>query len=245
MSFLPEVHSPHILAQKLNEHAAFCIEVGYYERAIPVLVEALHLAEEAHNNIEEDNCRCEDCSLESCMIFGQISLPQCATPTKKCQSLSDESEDTFVYRQPIRLTPQSTQEGHNMASTLTMIITFNLALAYHLTAIEKGWINRDSLQKVLQLYELAYRWQLLEDDQGNAQVNSLSFTMILANNLGEIHRAVGNHTKYILCLQHLLSTAMMVVVDCNDREEESAIQMDIFFRNTSQLILHDQCAAAA
>jgi hypothetical protein len=71
-----------------------------------------------------------------------------------------------------------------MGSTLPMIITFNLALAYHLTAIvEEGPNNRDLLQKVLQLYELAYRWQL--EDQGNEQVNSLSFTMILANNFGE------------------------------------------------------------
>jgi hypothetical protein len=53
------------------------------------------------------------------------------------------------------------QAGHNMGSTLPMIITFNLPLAYHLTPIEEeGPINRDSLQNILQLYELAYRWQL-------------------------------------------------------------------------------------
>jgi tetratricopeptide (TPR) repeat protein len=244
MSCIPEIYPPHILAQKLNEHGAFCIEVGYYERAIPALVEALHLAEQAHVNNKEDTCRCEHCSLESCMIFSQSNLQQSATQSKKCQSLSDESdEEAFVYRQPIRVTPQSMQAGHNMGSTLPMIITFNLALAYHLPTIEEeGPINRDSLQKVLQLYELAYRWQL--EDQCNEQVNSLSFTMTLINNLGGIHRAVGNHSKYVMCLQHLLST-MMFVVDCNDREEDSAIQMDGFFRNTSQLILHDQCAAAA
>jgi hypothetical protein len=176
------------------------------------------------------------------MIFSQSNLQKSVALSKKCQSLSDESEEAFVYRQPIRVTPQSMQAGHNMI-ILPMIITFNLALAYHLTAIEEeGPINRDSLEKVLQLYEVAYRWQ--SEDQGNEHVNSLSFDMSIANNLGEIHRAVGNHSKYVICLQYLLST-MMSVVDCNDREEESAIQMDGFFRNTSQLILHDQCAAAA
>jgi tetratricopeptide (TPR) repeat protein len=242
MSCLPEIYPPHNLAQKLNDHGAFCIEVGYYELAIPALVKALHLAEEAHANNKEDACRCEHCSLESCMIFSQSNLQESVTLSKKCQSLSDESEEAFVYRQPIRVTPQSMQAGHNMGSTLPMIIAFNLALAHHLTAIEEGPINRDSLQKVLKLYEFAYRWQ--SEDRGNEQVNSLSFTMIFANNLGEIHRAVGNHSKYVMCLQHLLST-MMSVVHCNDRKEDSAIRMDGFFRNTSQLILHDQCAAAA
>jgi hypothetical protein len=54
--------APQILAQKLNEHGAFCIEVGYYERAIPALIEVLRLAEEAHVNNKEDTCRFEHCS---------------------------------------------------------------------------------------------------------------------------------------------------------------------------------------
>ena len=97
---------------------------------------------------------------------------------------------------------------------------------WRLTAIEEeGPINRDSLRKILQLYELSYRWQ--SEDQGNEQVNSLSFTMIIANNLGEIHRAVGNHSKlFVMCLQYLLSSGTMMsvlVVDCNDREEDSVL----------------------
>ncbi len=156
---------------------------------------------------------------------------QSKKPKKICHTINEMS--VFVttskkplYRQPIRVAPQSMQVGHNMGSTLPMIITFNLALAYHLTAIEEeGPINRDSLRKILQLYELSYRWQ--SEDQGNEQVNSLSFTMIIANNLGEIHRAVGNHSKlFVMCLQYLLSSGTMMsvlVVDCNDREEDSVL----------------------
>jgi hypothetical protein len=35
--------------------------------------------------------------------------------------------------------------------------------------------------------------------------------MIIANNVGEIHRAVDNQSKHAMCLQHLLSTMMYMI----------------------------------
>jgi hypothetical protein len=131
------------------------------------------------------------------------------------------------------------QAGHSMGVTLYLIVSFNLALANHLAAVQNNMCRR-RLQKALQLYELAYRLQLKE--QHMQQVNSLRFTMIITNNLGEIHRTVSNRSKHMMCLQHLLST-IMCLVDCHIPAE--SIELDGFFRNTSQLILQKRCASAA
>jgi hypothetical protein len=45
-----------------------------------------------------------------------------------------------------------------------------------------------------------------------------------------------------MCLQHLLST-MMFMIDC--QLPVRSLELEGFFRNTSQLILHNNCAGAA
>jgi hypothetical protein len=245
-SYFRESQAPHLLAQKLNEHAAFCIEIGCYDRAISTLVQALQLSEQTnHTRV----CQCHSCSLESCMAFSQ-QTPEgiCVTPKKNDQKLlltdHDSSEEGFIHRKPIRVTPKSMQEGHRMGLVFPVIVTFNLALAHHLSAVDQRNMIRAPLQKVLQLYELAYRWQMEEHD--SVQLSSLRFTMIIANNLGEIHRAVKNHSKHQKCMQHLLST-MMFVVDCPDDTGSNCSNKELedFFRNTSRLILQEHCAGAA
>ena len=140
-----------------------------------------------------------------------------------------------------------------MGPTLPLIVTFNLALAHHLQAQSEGSFTRKTLQVVLKLYEISYSFhkehqeQDLFDTQG-----SMRFNMILANNLGEIHRLAGNDSKYHMCLQLLLS-ATMYLVDCggagatNSEEDadSSSIELEGFFKNTSHLILQQQCAGAA
>jgi hypothetical protein len=124
---------------------------------------------------------------------------------------------------------------------LPLIIIFNTALAHHLSAMEEEQLNRKKLSKVLQLYELAFRWQMEEED--DEQVDCICFTMIISNNLGEIHRAVNDRSKHVRCLQHLLSTVMFIV-DCQQNDDYS-LELDGFLRNTSQLFLQGECAAVA
>ena len=91
--------------------------------------------------------------------------------------------------------------------------------------------------------------------------DSIRFTMIIANNLSEIHRMIGNATKYNTCLERLLSSVMtfkmtnslMMINDGNDETAASAgtnqkdameSYLDGFLHNTLQLILHRQCTVA-
>ena len=143
-----------------------------------------------------------------------------------------------------------------MGASLSLMIIFNLALAYHLSALQKidsmasagssvmhsSIRKRRDLSKAMQLYELAYQLQLEDDHQIGSRMNCLRFTMMISNNLGQIHYAMKNHAKHAVCMQHLLST-MMYLVDC--QVPVDAAELDGFFRNTSKLILQDKCAGAA
>ena len=272
-----EVYPPHLLAQKLNNRAANCIENGKYDEAVGSLVKALRMTEDPRLDFSEYQtssstsepqnltCQCRYCSLDYCMTHSQpttsTSHYQQSYPCSSSQSYdyyndydmdysnsggasaSSSADGGYVYRQPIRVSPQTMEEGHCMGVVLPLILTFNLALAHHLDAIESSVneeVDRSKLQRVLRLYELAYRWQVEEQD---IQSDSLRFTMVIANNLGEIHRIVANHEKHQKCLEHLLST-LMFLVDCRD-VDGNFMDMDGFLRNTAELILHDRCAGAA
>lgn len=245
---LNEVYPPHLLAQKLNNRAVQCIEVGQYGDAITNIVKALRLSEiapqpqdfdETATTEETTGCFGECCSLRNCMTYSHQHA------SSNTSSITDSVDKTgmdcgYLYAEPIQVPPLCMEECHYMGLVLPLILTFNLALAHHLEALREASINRSKLQRVLRLYELAYRWQMEGDD---SQVECIRFSMIIANNLSEVHRAVSNHGKHHACLKHLLST-LMFAIDCNEMDR-NAIDMDGFFRNTSELILHSRCAGAA
>lgn len=232
-------------AQKLNEHGSYCIETCQYERAIDALIRGLHLAD---FSLDVNNaCACESCTLDNCLNYSHI-IQATHGDSVYC---SEAGSDGFLYRQPIHIPSSTISEGHMMGMTLPLILTFNLALAYHLTAITGPEVDRKCLQRVLQLYELAYRWQMNEvmaDSYEKCSVSSLSFIMVIANNLGQIHYCVNNMSKYRLCLQHLLSTVMFVV-DCRQvhstPNSAASFELEGFFQNASRLILQEQAAPAA
>ena len=120
-----------------------------------------------------------------------------------------------------------------------MISIMNLAAAHHVSAMENQ-MCRQRLDKALKLYELAHQLQMRED------ISSPRASIIIANNVGEIHRAVGNCSKHTLCLQHLLSTMMHYFFFPDAcKVPMSSIELDGFFRNILPLILHNNCAGAA
>jgi len=238
---LEECYPPQLLAQRLNNRAANCIESKDFETAISHLVKALRTLQKQSS---DHSCANECCSLNSCLLYSQ-NYYQMREPQSESSATQDE-EGSYLHIHPIRVPQTTLIENHHMGMTLPLIATFNLALANHLALLEASKnrlqpvVDRERLQNVLQLYELAYRWQM--DDEINPQTDCVHFTIIIANNLAEIHRLARDEKKYRLCLQHLLST-IMFVVDCKD--EDCGFILDGFFRNTSGLILHGGCAGAA
>ncbi len=192
---------------------------------------------------------------------------------------SDVNSGGYVYRRPIRIRC----EGHAMGSTLYLIVTFNLALAHHLQTVRTYTSNKEGLAKAvnrtLVLYELTYKWQLkllcardkIKDSNTISSarrelsspspspctaVTSIRFNMMIRNNLSQIHRLVGNHSKHKRCLEHLLSTVMVVTeyksraimnrVVSNSTKDPRQMEIDGFLQNTTSLILREgHCANAA
>lgn len=224
--------SVQVLAMRLNNRGAQHIDAGRYGSAISTLVKALKVSEKV--TITEA-CGCEHCSLDSCMKQ-RTSQPPCQLPRETISTVCPQQpESVYVYERPICISQKSMEEEHCPGVILSLIIIFNLALAHHLSAIQNNACPK-LLQKALHLYELAYQLQREENDNG-----SLRFTMIVANNLGQIHRAVNNESKHQQCLEHLLST-MMYLVDSRVKGEP---EFDGFLRNASQLIFKGKCAGAA
>jgi tetratricopeptide (TPR) repeat protein len=233
----------HLIAQKCNNYGAHYIESGDYELAIASLKRAFQLWERVANN-HEDACRggSTTCSLDEC-IYLHVRQKQ-ESPFKNSASLDLEvTEDSrFIYRRPIySLHTNSMVTGCQVppGKNLSFSITFNLALAHHLSAIQNQDGRQRRLEQALLLYEIAHRFQLKK------MIYSPRAIMIITNNVGEIHQLAKNPSKHVACMQQLLSAMMhfLVVSNCNNTARPT--ELEGFLRNTSHLILHKHCADAA
>jgi len=176
----------HLYAQKLNNSAALCIEIGHYDRAILSLTKALRLSREQSDESMLCSCRCKDCSLDGCIAYSESSPPVSKFSQQATDSIKNngcEGCHGYVYRRPIRVPPQPILENHNMGRTLFLMITFNLGLAHHLSAMVTSRTNPSTsseeqnpatqprqqqraqtsirtktVTKALQLYELSNNW---------------------------------------------------------------------------------------
>jgi len=176
--------------KKLNNSAALYIESGQYDQAISQLKKALCLIKQSSDtdysvtskNTSRLVCRCDYCILEECMVCSEDSV---LSETKLLSTVhvqankketNDYRSDYYIYRRPIRATPNCLFEGHHMGLFLLLFVRFNLALAHHLkfvsifvystnsnTAATTNSVpimeKRSIPQKVLRLYELTYTLQ--------------------------------------------------------------------------------------
>jgi len=82
-------------------------------------------------------------------------------------------------------------------------------------------------------------------EDSNRAAGNLKLTMIVSNNIGEIHRMAGDPSKHHRSLQQLLSLMMFVVDDRCNLVVLDASEMNGFYHNLMPFILDDVCAQAA
>lgn len=235
--------TPQELAQLLNRRGAYCIETGRYDRAISNLVKAMEVSKDS----TKASCSCQECSLESCIEYSHSMMQENKSDSDANNSWSflqhfgnieqqEQDEEGYLYRTPI-LT-RSEASGHSMGDVLPQIITFNLALAHQLKAIEE---NENKYQIVVKLYQLIYKTQM----KGKTRA-SFFFALVAANNLAEIHRRLENTQKQEHCLKFVLSAVMLLGYEatCHSRDY-CKIELEGFIRNTTVLILAPTCAPVA
>jgi tetratricopeptide (TPR) repeat protein len=167
--------------------------------------------------------------------FHKMQEPKAIT---ECEGQEDIlGNEPFTFRSPIYIPSYATDHtSFTYYVDSSFMLLYNLALTHHLSALS-GNNSQKRLRKALSLYELAYTIQMTEDIQ-------LTFlqSMAIANNLGQIHTALGDEEKSRQCFQHLLSS-IMFLNESGDRD--SVEQMDGFIANIMPLILMGSSAPAA
>jgi len=150
--------------------------------------QALRLCEQEQDQQEHEHgaytvCACHYYSIDGCMDINDDDNV----------GTEDNNDGTTIYQNPIFV-----YEGHNMASSLIHIISFNLAITHHLTDKTMATTNENEnsnepdkenfINKALQCYELAYECNLLI-------TCSVRFDTIICNNLSHLYRSQEQTTE--------------------------------------------------
>jgi hypothetical protein len=202
-------------------------EDGDIENALIVFTEALatakHLVQFENIGEESDDIMLKD------EIVTRPFQPEFGT----CEKLTLGCSDILLFLFPIKV--PNMLEATRLHKILILITLFNLAVCHHRSAIINN-MDRISLGKALQLYELAYAMQMQEDIG-----MTLTPTLIIMSNVGHIHKILGNNKSSDHCFQHLLSTLMFLI---EAGEKDTVWDFDGFFTNILNTIYAHAPAAA-
>lgn len=144
----------------------------------------------------------------------------------------------FLFRDPIEIpihTVLKSSPSTRLFVKLSIVFIYNLALAFHLSAIQ----TRDNfqLERAKRLYEYAFQMHLEE----NCDV-TLLYSMALLNNLGLIYKATDEDERSQKCFRNMLSTMMYLLAS---DEARNISQWGGLLSNVLGLILQDRVAPAA
>jgi hypothetical protein len=217
MSLLTMNNSPEedTAAQLINLGVAH-YEFENFDEAIIAFSEALTISKKVLELVGEED------TVENMFADDSAATPFQPQFGRSEMELSGNS-DLFIFLNPIMVTTRLPRT--KLYKTLTLITMFNLAICHHRNAIKNN-MNEVSLRIALQLYELAYAIQM-----HNVIDMTLTPTMIIMSNVGQIHKILGNDVCAQQCFQHLLSTLMFLV--------------DVFLGNILSTIYCNSPAAAA
>mmetsp|Transcript_38178 Transcript_38178/g.92857 ORF Transcript_38178/g.92857 Transcript_38178/m.92857 type:complete len:293 (-) Transcript_38178:162-1040(-) len=176
------------------------------------------------------------------------------------ESIADDTD--FVYRRPIHVPSNGqiiVERGEDETekngfvkhclteSDIDCIVLFNLALSFHLAALESSVVYSDTkkqhkmLKKSLKLYEMSFNLQV------ELGVLTLSETLAVVNNCSTIYKRLDHPDRAECFYQRMLST-IMTVIEAGDPDVKDELKdLDGFLHNicSSGLILKHIAAPAA
>jgi tetratricopeptide (TPR) repeat protein len=146
----------------------------------------------------------------------------------------DAEKEVFVFTNPILVSDEINRMNYNFSSKLSIVAMYNLALSYHLCAIQKQSLQH--IEKALSYYQLAYKILI---DESHVVVSQ---AMAIINNIGQIHRLLRNDAGAKDCFEYLLSTMLFV----QQIGESDRIQnWESFLSNVMDFIVDNPKPAAA
>lgn len=218
-----------------NNQAIDLMREARYDCAVQTLASTLtSLSTFMRNGLENDD-EVSFASLDLCRSGARFS--SCA-PFISPVPPGHENAAKYFVNCPLEVSkdlPLTTQTGE----TLSFIVVYNLALAWHLWGLEASEIEEKQLflRKALNLYRLAHGIII----NGRMTVKPSHF-MALVSNTGHAHICLGDIDRANACFHLLLGTLMCVV----DQGGQHACEfLDGFIFNVASLILEEQTAPAA
>lgn len=230
---------------EMNDFAAFLMECREYKRALEILNYCLtRVPKSQHTSIDTSILKQHNSAVKS----------NCVKIKNRTCSASTSTENSFVYRNPLRMTETELHQPNiDPEMTMSSNLIFNIALCHHLIAVDmssacatsssspqiiqdKHCIKR--LKGALKLYELGFHMHSKKGVEGM----SMNFALALINNCANIYEALGSTTKAHRFYNHMLSSLMMMI---DGGEAEKVDELDGYLRNASRLILGSENMAAA
>jgi tetratricopeptide (TPR) repeat protein len=238
---------------RLNNVGASQLVSGMYANAVDSFTESLRIAKTALAVLAAErqitksgfSCSLHQQQQRRAVVLFKDSIASGKAPEAKLQPVVDHHDkgaSRGLYISPLFLSESSADyQRYEPTVDASIAIMFNLALAHHLNAIY-GSFNRSlsTLEQAIALYELAYSVHMQED----ADLN-IEFTMAIINNLGHLHRLLGDEQKASQCFQHLLSTILFLRSYGGQHPDCICRHTDTFVYSVSHLILRETAAAAA
>ena len=245
---------------QLNNLGCSYLQQGEYDRAIRTLSNTL-CALRAYMKEQKGSCPRhdrQDLLLDEEERYSMFcERTSFNTPTEKVRSPLEERFG-YIYKRPIELKDVSLWDCQMTKSHDSLVVMFNLALAYQLLSCEMieqrsyyeyaGFTYHAYLKQALSLYELSNAVMECENVESGPV-----FVMAITNNVGQCQSLLGNYEKAQQCFEHLLSIQVYLIdrnsllcdADSSDTIQDDDLIQDEFVYNTSQFVVLNNCSAQA
>ena len=243
--------SPVIVAAELNNRACVLIQNADYDEAITILKEGLQIAKQSTKEAQQQAQNC--CSSLSAEEPQETSPQGCSNdysaiasfqmPPKEAASAirRQDPSNAFVCDDPLPITGfSSTMDSDDTVAYLSFILLFNLALSYHLRAMQDDIPSKEVSTRLLETAQRLYEYTF----QLQSQLNDMSVltTVALLNNLAQVHKILKNDYEAHQCDKLLLS-ALLLIVDMGEPEWKDRV--DSYMCNVMHLIFAESAMTAS
>jgi hypothetical protein len=195
-----------------------------YDDSIAVLTEALKTVQQEQHLLSGLSSRDETMEEESEQVAAAVPV------LGYYKAETDLSEPIFTA--PL-VAPSSCS-----AEQWQFVITYNLALSYHLCAMERQDVKK--LEAALGLWDLIYRFHW------NESLGLVTFhTCAILNNYGHGLRQVGAEKPARKCFESLLCALCVCLHNKGEASDIDACRIECFYRNVSPLVLKNPHTAVA
>lgn len=216
----------------LNTNAVVLMRRGYLQEALLVFRAAVNELLQSVGDDQEQDMDLTD-------KVTRAVLPVRSVPLGDTLSLLLQDENTYsIFDRPLLIDTTNLAAADSLAdqNCLSVVILFNMGLAYQLLSMQNLCLQQACLKKAMKLYQLARTTLEKCGDEGNCLA-----CLALSNNMGHIHShfCEGSETQRCLdCLRaglRAFHSSSWVI-----RADECLLT---FHMNV--LVLHGQAAAAA